>query len=48
MSENEGELANIDVMGNHMVVVTDSRIKIYDLSRREYRIVSMARRFEDK
>ena len=48
MPESEGEVTAIDIQGDHMVVTTDTLIKLYDLSRREYKLRGMARKFEDK
>ena len=48
MPESEGEVTAIDIQGDHMVVTTESSIKLFDLSRREYKMRGMARKFEDK
>jgi intraflagellar transport protein 140 len=48
MPESEGEVTSIDIQGDSMVVTTDTLIKIFDLSRREYKLKGMARKFEDK
>lgn len=48
MPESEGEVTAIDIQGDTMVVTTDTLIKIFDLTRREYKLKGMARKFEDK
>lgn len=48
LAEAEGPLVDIDLLGTHMVLVTASHIKVYDLTRREFRLVGMPRKFEDK
>jgi intraflagellar transport protein 140 len=48
MPESDGDVTAIDIQGDHMVVTTDSLIKLFDLSRREYKMRGMARKFEDK
>ena len=48
ISESEGEITGIDVFGDNMVVTTESSIRLYDLSRREYKLKGMPRKFEDK
>lgn len=48
LPESEGEVTSIDIQGDNMVITTDTQIKLYDLSRREYKLKGMARKFEDK
>ena len=48
MPESEGEVTAIDIQGDNMVITTDTLVKLYDLSRREYKLKGMARKFEDK
>jgi hypothetical protein len=39
---------NMDILNKKMVVYTDlNYIKIYDLSRREYKMIGITRKFED-
>lgn len=48
MPESDGDVTAIDIQGDSMVVTTDLLIKLYDLSRREYKMRGMVRKFEDK
>ncbi|CAG9334634.1 unnamed protein product [Blepharisma stoltei] len=48
MPESEGEVNCINVMGDNMLITTESHIKLFDLSRREYKQRGMPRKFEDK
>lgn len=48
MSESEGEISAVNILGDHMVVTTETHIKVYDTSRREFRLIGMPRKFEDK
>lgn len=49
LSEQEGEVVKIDARGKYMVVVTNrSMIKLFDVSRRQYKQVGVTRKFEMK
>ena len=49
MTENEGEVINIDARGRYMAVVTSNNmIKIFDISRRQYKQLGVTRKFEMK
>ena len=48
LSETEGSLVDLDLLNSHMAVVTSTHIKIYDCTRREFRLIGMPRKFEDK
>ena len=47
-SDAEGEVLGMDMLGDSLVVHTSKNfIKVYDLSRREYKQVGVSRKFED-
>lgn len=47
MTEVEGEVINIDARGRYMAVVTSNNmIKIFDISRRQYKQLGVTRKFE--
>lgn len=49
MTENEGEVISIDARGRYMAVVTNKNmIKIFDISRRQYKQLGVTRKFEMK
>lgn len=49
MTENEGEVTAIDVKNRYMAVVTSSNmIKIFDISRRQFKQIGVTRKFEIK
>jgi hypothetical protein len=49
MSESEGEVSLMDVKGRYMAVVTQNNmIKIFDISRRQYKQIGVTRKFELK
>jgi intraflagellar transport protein 140 len=49
LTENEGEVINIDARGRYMAVVTSNNmIKIFDISRRTYKQLGVSRKFEMK
>jgi hypothetical protein len=49
MAESEGEVTLMDVKGRYMAVVTQqSMIKIFDISRRQYKQIGVTRKFEKK
>ena len=49
MSENEGEVLQIDARGKFMAVVTSGNmIKMFDISKDEYKQIGVTRRFEMK
>lgn len=49
MTEVEGEVINIDARGRYMAVVTSNNmIKIFDISRRQYKQLGVTRKFEKK
>ncbi len=49
MAESEGEVHLMDVKGRYMAVVTQNNmIKIFDISRRQYKQIGVTRKFEIK
>jgi hypothetical protein len=49
MAEAEGEVTLMDVKGRYMAVVTQNNmIKIFDISRRQYKQIGVTRKFEIK
>ena len=49
MAESEGEVTLMDVKGRYMAVVTQNNmIKIFDISRRQYKQIGVTRKFEIK
>jgi hypothetical protein len=49
MSENEGEVIHIDARGRFMAVITSNNmIKIFDISKKEYKQLGVTRKFEMK
>lgn len=47
-SEAEGQIININILNNSMVMWTSNNyLRIFDLSRREYKQVGVTRKFED-
>ena len=49
MTEAEGEVTSIDARGRYMAVVTSNNmIKIFDISRRQYKQLGVTRKFEMK
>jgi hypothetical protein len=49
LTENEGEVTNIDARGRYMAVVTSNNmIKIFDVSKNQYKQLGVTRKFEMK
>ena len=49
LTESEGEVVAIDARGRYMAVVTSKNlIKIFDISRRQYKQLGVTRKFEMK
>ena len=49
MTENEGEVTLIDVKNRYMAVISaNNMIKIFDISRRQYKQIGVTRKFEIK
>jgi hypothetical protein len=49
MAEAEGEVTLMDVKGRYMAVITQNNmIKIFDISRRQYKQIGVTRKFEIK
>lgn len=49
LTENEGEIIAIDARGRYMAVVTSKNtIKMFDISRRQYKQIGVTRKFEMK
>ena len=49
MAESEGDITLMDVKGRYMAIVTSNNmIKIFDISRRQYKQIGVTRKFEIK
>lgn len=46
--ESEGKINNLNIMNNSMIIWTQEHyLRVFDLSRREYKQVGVTRKFED-